>query len=199
MQTFYFPTSGQAYDACQCNEQIVDGDLLICADGTIGIADTWPLALSYKSGHFHQMCDGHHMAHYFCDRAPGTFTSDYWQNLANVFQFADEESFAPWARDILIPRRNSYKSHAEYRHDCDDCRLMGIWAPSRALRTSKWIDVYFCPNHNGALVLRDGSDGPDYRSLNIDTVKRFAAIGELGQDFRDALTLARIQGYIPFI
>jgi hypothetical protein len=47
MTIIHFPTSGEAYDACQRDETINDGDVLvITSEGVVGIADTWPVAVT---------------------------------------------------------------------------------------------------------------------------------------------------------
>ena len=50
----HFRTSRDAYDACQCSDQIKDGDfLLIRSEGVLGVADTWPWAISAQAGLLH--------------------------------------------------------------------------------------------------------------------------------------------------
>lgn len=63
MTTHYFGCSGEAYDACQCREDIKSGDILVIEGdednaGVIGIADTWPIAITEESGAFHQAHEG---------------------------------------------------------------------------------------------------------------------------------------------
>ena len=49
-----FDTTGAAYDACQAGEGITDGDILIVhSEGVIGVADTWPFAVTEKRGELH--------------------------------------------------------------------------------------------------------------------------------------------------
>ena len=53
-----FDTTGDAYDACQCDERISDGDILwIPSENVIGIAGTWPVALTPNCGNLHSMDD----------------------------------------------------------------------------------------------------------------------------------------------
>jgi hypothetical protein len=50
----YFETSGHAYNASQCDENIQTGDLLIIlSEKVIGIADTWPFAVTKAHGKLH--------------------------------------------------------------------------------------------------------------------------------------------------
>lgn len=54
-----FSRTGFAYDACQCDEQIQDGDiLLIPNEGVVGVADTWPVAVTEERGCLHALKDG---------------------------------------------------------------------------------------------------------------------------------------------
>ena len=55
-----FESTGDAYDACQCDESVRDGDiLLIVSEGVVGIADTWPVAVTEKHGNLHTLADGY--------------------------------------------------------------------------------------------------------------------------------------------
>lgn len=50
-----FDSSGDAYDATQCDESIKTGDcLVIPSEGVVGIADTWPIALTENPGELHE-------------------------------------------------------------------------------------------------------------------------------------------------
>jgi hypothetical protein len=50
--TFY--STGDAYDACQCNEEICEGDVLVIEEEkVVGIAGTWPCALTARHGELH--------------------------------------------------------------------------------------------------------------------------------------------------
>lgn len=53
-----FGTTGEAYDACQCDENIKNGDvLLIAPECVVGLAWTWPFAISKRRGHLHTLKD----------------------------------------------------------------------------------------------------------------------------------------------
>ena len=59
MAVHFFPDSGLAYDACQCDESIAKGDLLIIeSERVIGVADTWPIAVSREHGALHWLPNG---------------------------------------------------------------------------------------------------------------------------------------------
>ena len=63
MTTHAFRTSGEAYAACQCDEAIKQGDLLVIAsEGVVGIADTWPVAVTVTRGELHAPADGYTLA-----------------------------------------------------------------------------------------------------------------------------------------
>lgn len=56
MREHLFPDTGSAYDATQCDEDIRDGDLLICErSGVVGVAYTWPFAVTAETGDLHGM------------------------------------------------------------------------------------------------------------------------------------------------
>ena len=51
-----FDSSGQAYDRCQCDSSISDGDiLLISSECVVGVAWTWPTAVTQVFGELHSL------------------------------------------------------------------------------------------------------------------------------------------------
>ena len=55
-----YPTShtiastGRAYDLCQCDETMSDGDIIVVtAEGVIGLVGTWPIAITAARGELH--------------------------------------------------------------------------------------------------------------------------------------------------
>lgn len=51
-----FETSGNAYDAVQTDDRIATGDLLLVMDeAVVGVAMTWPFAVTAEHGHLHQV------------------------------------------------------------------------------------------------------------------------------------------------
>ena len=51
-----FETTGNAYDAVQTDEAIGTGDtLLILGEAVVGVALTWPFAVTAECGHLHQV------------------------------------------------------------------------------------------------------------------------------------------------
>ena len=55
-----FASTGMAYNACQGDESISKGDILVIeSEGVIGIADTWPFALTEKHGALHGIMPGY--------------------------------------------------------------------------------------------------------------------------------------------
>lgn len=53
-----FATTGNAYDACQCDEAIAKGDtLIVLPEGVVGIAWTWPIAVTATHGALHRVKD----------------------------------------------------------------------------------------------------------------------------------------------
>jgi hypothetical protein len=54
MAVHRFGSTGEAYDACQCDEGIRDGDVLVVEpEGVVGVADTWPFAVTRETGVLH--------------------------------------------------------------------------------------------------------------------------------------------------
>jgi hypothetical protein len=54
MAIHIFDTTGEAYDACQCDESVNKGDILfIPSEGVVGLADTWPIAITKAYGDLH--------------------------------------------------------------------------------------------------------------------------------------------------
>lgn len=55
-QVHYFNSTGEAYDATQCSDEIKDGDVLVIrSEGVVGIADTWPFAVTEAAGNLHSI------------------------------------------------------------------------------------------------------------------------------------------------
>jgi len=49
-----FQSTGAAYDACQCDDTIKNGDVLHCErEGVVGLAWTWPVAVTVEYGALH--------------------------------------------------------------------------------------------------------------------------------------------------
>ena len=51
-----FASTGNAYDAVQCDEAIRTGDtLVVLAEEVVGVAMTWPFAVTHTPGHLHAL------------------------------------------------------------------------------------------------------------------------------------------------
>lgn len=51
-----FLSTGEAYDATQCNPDVKQGDTLyVPSEGVVGVACTWPIAVSAKHGDLHEV------------------------------------------------------------------------------------------------------------------------------------------------
>lgn len=58
MKVHTFTSTGDAYDETQCNENIANGDILVIeSEGVVGIADTWPFAITQALGQLHRFKD----------------------------------------------------------------------------------------------------------------------------------------------
>lgn len=51
-----FASTGNAYDATQCDEAIRPGDtLIVLPENVVGVAMTWPFAVTQAHGHLHAL------------------------------------------------------------------------------------------------------------------------------------------------
>lgn len=56
MKTHYFYNTEQAYAECQWNLEIETGDLLVIErEEVVGVAYTWPFAVTKKAGELHEI------------------------------------------------------------------------------------------------------------------------------------------------
>jgi len=54
-----FASTGRAYDATQCDETILNGQtLFIPSEGVVGLAETWPVAVTAEIGDLHGLKPG---------------------------------------------------------------------------------------------------------------------------------------------
>jgi len=59
IQILHFESTGAAYDAAMSDDTIQTGDVLvITGEGVIGLADTWPVAVTLEAGQLHHVRDG---------------------------------------------------------------------------------------------------------------------------------------------
>jgi hypothetical protein len=81
-----FESTGQAYDACQCDENIKRGDLLlIVSERVVGIADTWPVAVTVNHGRLHIPADGWTLETCIGERCPNRVAKA--KLLAEIFDY----------------------------------------------------------------------------------------------------------------
>lgn len=59
MSTHEFESTGEAYDACQTDDNIKTGDTLVVApERVVGLAWTWPVAVTREHGALHTVRGG---------------------------------------------------------------------------------------------------------------------------------------------
>jgi hypothetical protein len=59
MTVHYFDSTGEAYDMCQCDENIKTGDtLVVMSEGVVGLAWAWPVAITRAHGKLHSLVAG---------------------------------------------------------------------------------------------------------------------------------------------
>ncbi|EPG9350439.1 hypothetical protein ACKU3Z_031810 [Pseudomonas aeruginosa] len=91
--THTFNSTGDAYDATQCDEDVLGGHaLLVLEEGVVGLSWTWPVAVTTASGELHEMGDD-----------PAKVIADAgWTipQIQHAVALADEHQFpvANWAR-----------------------------------------------------------------------------------------------------
>jgi hypothetical protein len=85
-----FRTTGNAYDAVQCDDSVQNGDILLILDeGVVGLAHTWPMAITAQSGHLHAIAPDAHatLAAIAADFAFEIDALDYAIRLAGALGF----------------------------------------------------------------------------------------------------------------
>ena len=59
MNVHKFESTGAAYDACQTDEAVKNGDILVIeSEGVVGVAYTWPFAVTWRTGELHKVGTG---------------------------------------------------------------------------------------------------------------------------------------------
>jgi hypothetical protein len=95
-----FESSGDAYDATQCDDSIKCGDpLIVRAEAIVGLAWTWPVAVTESSGELHSIVsDPAYIAAVIADAG--------WTpaQISDAVSKADELGFpvADWARQYSL-------------------------------------------------------------------------------------------------
>ncbi|RUE86337.1 hypothetical protein IPC1135_29655 [Pseudomonas aeruginosa] len=93
IQTHIFDSTGAAYDATQCDQAVGKGHALhVSAEKVVGLAWTWPVAITLEAGALHCMGD-----------TPDTVISDAgWttEQIKHAVALADQCGYpvADWAR-----------------------------------------------------------------------------------------------------
>lgn len=70
-----------------------------------------------------------------------------------------------------------------HNHDCEKCKLLGmLWIGDDI------VDVYRCRSRSslGSLIIRFGSDGPEYWSMPIDVINGIRTTPDDGLYFKTA-------------
>lgn len=103
--THTFSSTGDAYDATQCDDDVLTGHtLLVLQEGVVGLSWTWPVAVTVISGNLHQMGDN-----------PATVITDAgWETsqIQHAVAVADEHNLpvAEWARKASSESTKSYSA-----------------------------------------------------------------------------------------
>lgn len=98
---FAFATTGNAYDAVQTNEAIATGaTLLVLPEKVVGIAMTWPFAVTAKAGKLHPMNTpepGESLATIACELGVTEADMRHAIELAKVLHFPLDPGLEPFA------------------------------------------------------------------------------------------------------
>ena len=63
MKIWKFSSTSRAYNACQTDDRIQDGDVLVVeSERVAGVASTWPTAVTVESGVLHELAFGARLA-----------------------------------------------------------------------------------------------------------------------------------------
>lgn len=108
--TLEFEDTADAYGAVQCDDDINNGDtLLVESEGVVGIANTWPVAVTTEFGEFHTI--GNVAEFLACSNITPAM-------VAAAVAVADQKGFpvAQWARDLV--NNAAYTQTPEYIRAC---------------------------------------------------------------------------------
>ena len=100
-----FASTGNAYDAVQTDETIVAGDTLLMLDErVVGVAMTWPFAVTAEVGKLHAVCEpgaGETLGHIerALDVPDGSIARAC--RLARTLGFAIDAGLVPWLPEPL--------------------------------------------------------------------------------------------------
>ena len=100
-----FASTGNAYDAVQTDETIAAGDtLLILDERVVGVAMTWPFAITAEAGKLHAVCEpgaGENLEH--LEKALGVPDGSIVRacRLARVLGFAIDAGLAALLPELL--------------------------------------------------------------------------------------------------
>jgi hypothetical protein len=78
---------------------------------------------------------------------------------------------------------------ARHRHDCECCKFLGYADYPQHIEYSR-LDAYFCGEEDGGtLILRHGSDGPEYISFPVTSARVIARQMERAFEWRAGIAL----------
>lgn len=98
-----FSDTGSAYDACQCRDDIKSGDILIIREeGVIGIAGTWPFAITMAHGNLHQPIN---------EAGLLKLCEEHGADLNRAIKIAQEEGFELLTDEAIASRDRDERLH----------------------------------------------------------------------------------------
>lgn len=98
LKALLFATTKEAYDATQTGEAPLGSVLLIPSEGVVGLAWTWPVAVTVASGELHQVADVFQADNIIAEAAWGKAQLE----TARDFALIGHMPLADWAVNALI-------------------------------------------------------------------------------------------------
>lgn len=96
MARFHFDSSGEAYDACQCDDALAGAGhtLVIPRESVVGLSGCWPIAVTVLQGQFHDLSPDY-VAEHGVEDATGASSAD-------IFAAVHEAQRWGWAIDPMF-------------------------------------------------------------------------------------------------
>jgi len=93
----WFADTGEAYDATQCDESVHQGDILVIpSEQVVGVAYTWPIAVTFEHGNLHTLLPGNlHLDPFFEGEDLGALNAGLDQARDLVEKF-----FPEWSKEV---------------------------------------------------------------------------------------------------
>ena len=136
MKTFNFNSTREAYAATQTRDDIETGDaLVILSERVVGLADTWPIAVTVDCGELHKFADG-------------PISLDDFD-----FDFDDLKAVEQVARNAGFELDRAEAKPAAVFNECSERTLTYLCSDAEA---QAFVDATRCPEMGLHLCIEDG-------------------------------------------